>query len=124
MKKIAIATTICVMAALAYYVLFVPIRFRLESTSPSGKVEVRGLRFQGRAPHDLDGTLRLYIGDFKQQTTIEWTDKLSVSWDINAPSETFEVLQGDDLLMRWQVLDGHASCIKGEGYLTADPYKE
>lgn len=42
-------------------VLVLPVRFRLESTSPSGDSQVRGLRFKGQSPHALDGMLRLFV---------------------------------------------------------------
>ena len=123
MKKIAIASiTTLVVFLLAYALFFMPTRFRLESTSPSGAIVVRGLRFQGTRPNDLDGTLRLYIGDYKHQTTIPWSDHLAITWTTDTLVETFEVRERDDMLMRWRIEDGHVSCVEGECYLVSDPY--
>ena len=123
MKKVAIAAVITLAVfSLAYALFFMPTRFRLESTSPSGSIVVRGLRFQGSQPHDLDGTLRLYIGDYKQQTTIQWSDQLAIAWTTDTLVETFEVRESDEMLMRWRIEDGHVLCVEGESYLAPDPY--
>lgn len=125
MKKIAITTIITVVVlSLGYVIFFMPARFRLESTSPSGAVVVRGLRFEGRQARDLDGTLRLYIGEHKRQTTIEWSDQLAIAWVAGVPVETFEVRQRGDVLMRWRVENDLISCVEGENYLASDPYQE
>lgn len=123
MKIIAIATVITLaVLSLAYALFFMPTRFRLESISPSGAIVVRGLRFEGTQPNDLDGTLRLYIGDYKRQTTIPWSDRLAITWTSDTLVEAFEVRERDSVLMLWRIEDGHVSCVEGNSYLASDPY--
>ncbi|BDS07411.1 hypothetical protein NT6N_24510 [Oceaniferula spumae] len=121
MKKISIAALICVMGAVIYFVLFVPKRFKVESVSPSGEVQVRGLRFQAQDAHALDGTLRLYINDDPQQTTIRWSNRLDISWVALDSHESFEINEDGSVLMRWRINEDKATCEYGQEYLTGDP---
>ena len=104
-----------------------PLRFRLESQSPSGKARVVGLRFQGSNPNALDGTLRLFVycdqTETRQQTTVPWGRDLKIVWKNDPDPETFVVEKNGRPNLEFQIHASGIECIKGGGYLAADPYK-
>jgi hypothetical protein len=112
---------------LAVALLSKPLRFRLESNSPSGTARVVGLRFQGTKPTALDGTLRLFVyrdqTEIKQQTKIPWDRDLKILWKKGSGPESFVVEKNDNPLLELQIHSSGIECIKGEEFLAADPYK-
>ena len=108
--------------SIAYLVMSVPTRFRLESASPSGAIVVRGLPFEGSKKHPLDGTLRLYIGPHKRQTNIPFGRDLDITWMPDQTTETFLIRSNRSVLMVWEVKDGNPVCIRGIEHLAEDPY--
>jgi hypothetical protein len=130
MKKILpMALTFVAIAVVAVVaaVAFGPsIRFRLQSTSPSGRLQVTGQQFKGQIPHALDGTLRLIVSndrtDMKQQTSIPWNRNLAIKWVGNEETNTFVVTKNGSALIEFQVLDPDLRCVSGNEHLAADPY--
>ena len=112
---------------LAVGLLTRPLRFRLESTSPSGKARVVGLRFQGSKPNALDGTLRLLVyfdqTEARQQTTVPWGKDLNIVWRNSPDAETFAVEKHGQPNLEFQIRPSGIECVKGREYLAADPYK-
>lgn len=104
-----------------------PLRFRLESESPSGKARVVGLRFHGRNPNALDGTLRLFVygeqTETRQQTTVPWGRDLEIVWKKVPDPETFVVERNGRPNLEFQIHASGIECIQGGEYLAADPYK-
>lgn len=103
--------------------------FKLYASSPSRTIEVRGLRFQGVAPHPLDGCLRVYTygqaEDFANdvwQTTIKWGTDLRAEWRGDEHG-SFAILRGDRELMTWTVRHSGAVCIYGSDFITYDPHE-
>ena len=111
----------------AVALLTMPLRFRLESESPSGKARVVGLRFQGSNPNALDGTLRLFVDcdemGARQQTTVPWDRDLRIVWKNDPDPETFVVEKNGHPHLEFQIHASGIECIKGGEYLAADPYK-
>jgi hypothetical protein len=107
--------------------LSMPLRFRLVSTSPSGKARVVGLRFQGRKPNALDGTLRLSVycnqTETKHQTTVLWGRDIKIVWKKDSEPETFVVEKNGYPNLEFQIHATGIECIKGREYLAADPYR-
>ena len=122
MKKIVGWITLLVAIVVAYFI-FVGSRFRLESISPESKVRVFGLPFQSSGGHKEDGNLRIYVGDFKQQTSIPWSEELWISWREDFENEVFEIYRSEEVLMRWVLAEGEPRCVCGEEYLVDDPYE-
>lgn len=114
-------------AILAIALLSKPLRFRLESNSPSGTARVVGLRFQGSKPTAMDGTLRLFVysdqTELKQQTKIPWGRDLKISWTKGSGPEAFVVEKNGNPRLEFQIHSTGIECIKGEEFLAADPYK-
>ncbi len=125
-KTLLIGLSLGLVVTVALAVLGIPMRFNLQSTSPSGTY-VTGLRFQARKPHALDGTLRLFVyhddTEIKQQTSIPWGRDLAIQWKANDHGEIFVVEKGSVSMAEFQVAGSELKCIKGEKYLAADPYR-
>jgi hypothetical protein len=121
-KNIGIGILTISAIAIAYLVMAVPTRFRLQSVSPSGAIVVRGLLFEGSKKHPLDGTLRLYIGPYKRQTNIPFGRDLDITWMPGQTTETFLIRSNRSALMVWEVKDGNPVCIRGIEHLAEDPY--
>lgn len=111
----------------AVALLMMPLRFRLESESLSGKARVVGLQFQGSNPNALDGTLRLFVYcdqmETRQQTTVPWGRDLKIVWKNDPAAETFVVEKNGCPNLEFQIQASGIECIKGGEYLAADPYK-
>ena len=96
--------------------------------SPNGDVFAVALPFQGRKPHPLDGTLRLFVEsrDGKssqiQQTTLPVSIWTRLAWIPNADPQTFRIWDWHGTGMVWQMKGRHAECVKGQEFLTSDPY--
>jgi hypothetical protein len=114
-------------AILAGVMLSVPLRFTLESTSPSGNARVVGLRFQGSKPHVLDGTLRLFVYrdelETRQQTRIPWGRDLKIAWKRGSEPEAFVVERNGHPQMEFQIRQSGIECSMGRELLAPDPYK-
>lgn len=126
--KLFIALPILVIAILGCAVLALPVRFRLESSSPSGNSQVRGLRFQGQSAHALNDTLRLFVShnqtDSRQQTIIPWGRDLAIKWNEVEPVDTFVVEKDGRDLVEFQIAGSVLTCTKGVEYLAKDPYEK
>lgn len=120
----AVAATIILSAGLISF----PTRFRLQSNSPSGRIQVEGLRYEGRNFHALDGTLRLFVShdgsELKQQTSIPWGRDLKIRWEAGNGGEAFVVEKNRRALMKFEVRNSNLKCIKGEEFLAEDPYRK
>lgn len=118
-----LAVGICAVAVCSY-----PVRFRLESTSPSGNSHVRGLRFQGQNTHALDGTLRLFVSDdnseSKLQTSIPWGRDLAIKWKEINQNEAFVVEKKGRAMIELQINGSDLKCKMGAENLVDDPYKQ
>jgi hypothetical protein len=117
-----LATAVVIGAALQ-----LPARFRLESASPSGGSYVRGLKFQGRDAHAMDGMLRLFVShdhsEFKQQTSIPWGRNLAIEWNESRDGDVFVVEKDGHDLIEFHILGSAFQCTKGSEYLAPDPYE-
>jgi len=127
-RTLLIIFPICAVAIVATVMFVLPVRFRLESTSPSGNLHVRGLRFQGQNAHTLDGTLRLFVTDNKleinQQTLIPWGSDLAIKWRDSKQGEVFAVEKKGRAVIEFQFIGDGLKCTNGAEYLTDDPYKQ
>ena len=117
---------------LAYFLLFIPNRFKLESSSPSGEANVFGLAFRGSEPDSLDGTLRLFVRDeadmpgewkTKIQTNIEWGLDLAIIWKGTGLPETFAIKKSVEELMEFVITEDGVQCTSGQEFLAPEPYK-
>ncbi|WP_035613925.1 hypothetical protein [Haloferula sp. BvORR071] len=132
MKKplvIALAVVMLVAMVIGTVVLFcVPIRFRVEAWSPSGRTLAYGLCYEGSEAPALDGCLRLLVQqdegmDARQQTSIPWERDLKIGWKTGHEEEVFVVEKGGRALMEFQLGSDGLKCIKGKELLADDPYR-
>jgi len=125
-KALLIAAPILAVGILAFAIFLVPLRFKLQSTSPSGKARVIGLRFQGSEPHPLDGTLRVFAShegtQRTQQTSTLWGRDLSIEWRDVERGERFAITKHGAALGEFNIVGTGLKCVRGEKYLAADPY--
>jgi hypothetical protein len=127
-KPLLILATLIAVGIGAVVVWNDPVRFRLESTSPSGNSHVMGLRFQGQNTHALDGTLRLFVSgnksESKLQTSIPWGRDLAIKWKESNQNEAFVVAKKGRAMIELQINGSELKCTKGTEHLVDDPYKQ
>jgi hypothetical protein len=125
-KTLPISLILGGVGIVAVAVLTIPLRFRLESESPSGKARVVGLQFQGSNPNALDGTLRLFVYydqmEARQQTRVPWGRDLKIVWKKVPDPETFVVEKDGRPDLEFQIHASGIECIKGGEKLAGDPY--
>ncbi|MCF6311238.1 MAG: hypothetical protein L3J39_02195 [Verrucomicrobiales bacterium] len=132
MKRSILFTVIVgALLVLVYSWMFIPGRFRLRSSSPSGEANVFGLAFRGSKPHVLDGKLRLFVRDkedmsgvwtTKIQTNIEWGRDLNIVWKKAGALETFAIKKSDEEMLEFMITDDGVKCTSGRKFLAPDPY--
>ena len=127
-KPLLILTPLLAVGIGAVVVWSYPVRFRLESTSPSGNSHVMGLRFQGQNTHALDGTLRLFVSydnsESKLQTSIPWGSDLAIKWKESNQNEAFVVEKKGRAMIEMHINGSDLKCTKGTENLVDDPYKQ
>lgn len=98
--------------------------------SPSGEFIASALPFhsQRSADHPLNGTLRLFVGApsgplwQRQQTTLPVSISTRLGWIAGSDPETFQIWDWHGTRMVWQMEGREAVCVKGQEFLTSDPY--
>lgn len=126
-RTLIIVVPLLAAAIVAVVVLSLPVRFRLQSVSPSGNSHVVGLQFKGQNTHALDGTLRLFVfhdqTESKQQTSIPWGRDLAIKWRESKQDEVFMVEKKGRTVIEFQINGSKLTCTKGTENLADDPYK-
>jgi hypothetical protein len=103
-----------------------------EKESPDKQFFANFLRFQGRKPHRLDGSVRLYVrgareGTFageKHQTSLPVTRRTRLEWIADAKPPSFRIFDGHGTRMVWRIERDGAVCVEGQEFLAPDPYLE
>jgi len=126
-KKLLIIAPLLVAGIVLFFIGGLPIRFKLESTSPSGKSHVTGLRFEGKNTHALDGTLRLFVFVNKKEsrlhTSIPFERDLAIKWKENSQNEAFAIEKKGHAIIEFEINGSDLKCTKGVENLVDDPFK-